>query len=212
MNQNKGLFITFEGCDGCGKTTAIRKVDEILTKNQIEHVLSREPGGSKIAEQIRGIILDKNNTEEDSRTEALLYAASRRQHLVEVIKPALENGTLVICDRYIDSSLAYQGYARGLGIDNVMSINAFAIENTMPDLTFFLDLTPEEGLARIQGRNRDSDRLDNEKLSFHKKVYEGYKIINEKYSSRIFSIDARQTPDEIANEIASVIFKKLSEK
>lgn len=207
--MKKGLFITFEGCDGCGKTTAIKMVGEKLSEANIDHVLSREPGGSKIAEQIRHIILDKNNKEEDSRTEALLYAASRRQHLVDVILPALEKGTLVICDRYLDSSLAYQGHARGIGIDEVMKINSFAIDKTMPDLTFFLDLTPEEGLARIKGRERANDRLDDEKLAFHNKVYEGYQIINEKYKDRIVVIDARQTPQEIADEIFAHILKAL---
>lgn len=209
--MKRGLFITFEGCDGCGKTTAIKMVGEKLDKANIEHILSREPGGSKIAEQIRHIILDKNNKEEDPRTEALLYAASRRQHLVDVIEPALKEGKLVICDRYLDSSLAYQGHARGIGIDEVMNINAFAIDKTMPDLTFFLDLTPEEGLARIKGRERASDRLDNEKLAFHNKVYEGYQIINKKYKDRIVTIDARKSPEEISDEILSYILKALKE-
>ncbi len=207
--MNKGLFITFEGCDGCGKTTAITNVDRILSDNNIEHILTREPGGSRIAEEIRNIILDKKNVEEDCRTEALLYAASRRQHLVEKVLPSLNEGKLVICDRYLDSSLAYQGYARGIGIDNVMSINAFAIENTMPDLTFFLDLSPEEGMKRISSRTRESDRLDQEKITFHQKVYEGYKIVNEMFKDRIIVIDASQTRDAIAEEIADFILKKL---
>ncbi len=207
--MNKGLFITFEGCDGCGKTTAITNVDRILSDNNIEHILTREPGGSRIAEEIRNIILDKKNVEEDCRTEALLYAASRRQHLVEKVLPSLNEGKLVICDRYLDSSLAYQGYARGIGIDNVMSINAFAIENTMPDLTFFLDLSPEEGMKRISSRTRESDRLDQEKITFHQKVYDGYKIVNEMFKDRIVVIDASQTRDAIAEEIADIILKKL---
>lgn len=207
--MNKGLFITFEGCDGCGKTTAITNVDRILSDNNIEHVLTREPGGSRIAEEIRNIILDKKNVEEDCRTEALLYAASRRQHLVEKVLPSLNEGKLVICDRYLDSSLAYQGYARGIGIDNVMSINAFAIENTMPDLTFFLDLSPEEGIKRISSRTRESDRLDQEKITFHQKVYDGYKIVNEMFKDRIVVIDASKTKDAIAKEIADIILRKL---
>lgn len=207
--MNKGLFITFEGCDGCGKTTAITNVDRILSDNNIEHVLTREPGGSRIAEEIRNIILDKKNVEEDCRTEALLYAASRRQHLVEKVLPSLNEGKLVICDRYLDSSLAYQGYARGIGIDNVMSINAFAIENTMPDLTFFLDLSPEEGMKRISSRTRESDRLDQEKIPFHQKVYDGYKIVNEMFKDRIVVIDASKTKDAIAKEIADIILRKL---
>lgn len=205
----KGLFISFEGCDGCGKTTALTLVKEKLHALGIDPLFTREPGGSKIAEQIRNIILDKNNTEEDPRTEALLYAASRRQHLVEIVLPALKEGRMVISDRYLDSSLAYQGYARGLGIEEVLSINSFAIEGVYPDLTFFLDLTPEEGLKRVQGRERDADRLDKEASSFHQKVYEGYQIVNERFKDRIVKIDASRTPDEIALEIVSIIVKRL---
>lgn len=207
--MNKGLFITFEGCDGCGKTTAIENTDAILTSHNIDHVLTREPGGSRIAEEIRNIILDKKNVEEDCRTEALLYAASRRQHLVEKVLPALNEGKLVICDRYLDSSLAYQGYARGIGIDNVMSINAFAIDNVMPDLTFFLDLSPEEGIKRIKSRSRESDRLDQEKIDFHQKVYEGYQIVNKMFKDRIVIIDASLDRETIAKQISSIILERL---
>lgn len=207
--MKKGFFVTFEGCDGCGKTTCINKVSRLLNENGIEHILTREPGGSKIAEQIRNIILDKSNTEEDPRTEALLYAASRRQHLVEIVLPALKSGKIVLCDRYLDSSLAYQGYARNIGIDNIMSINSFAIENVMPDLTFFLDLSPEDGLKRIQSRKRDSDRLDQEKLSFHKKVYEGYQIVNNKFKDRIVRIDASKSPEEVSDEVCAILLSRL---
>jgi dTMP kinase len=200
-------FITFEGCDGCGKTTVLKLVSEELSKRNIDFLLTREPGGSKIAEQIRNIILDKKNIEEDSRTEALLYAASRRQHLTDVVLPALEKGKLVLSDRYIDSSLAYQGYARGIGIKEVMSINAFAINGLMPDVTFFLDLTPEEGLKRIASRSRESDRLDKEKLAFHQKVYEGYKIIIKDDPKRFVIIDARKTPAQETKEIVDKIME-----
>ncbi len=200
-------FITFEGCDGCGKTTVLKLVSEELSKRKVDFLLTREPGGSKIAEQIRNIILDKKNIEEDSRTEALLYAASRRQHLTDVVLPALKQGKLVLSDRYIDSSLAYQGYARGIGIKEVMSINAFAINGLMPDVTFFLDLTPEEGLKRIASRSRESDRLDKEKLAFHQKVYEGYKIIIKDDPKRFVIIDAKKTPDEETKEIVDKIME-----
>jgi dTMP kinase len=208
----RGLFVTFEGCDGCGKTTAIKEVDARLTALGIPHLLTREPGGSVIAEEIREIILDKKNTAEDPRTEALLYAASRRQHLVEIVLPALAQGKVVLCDRYLDSSLAYQGYARGIGIDEVMSINAFAIDKTMPDVTFFLDLTPEEGLARIAKGHRSCDRLDAETLSFHQKVYEGYQIVNQRFHDRIVIIDAHKTPAGIAEEITTALVKRLKER
>ena len=146
----RGLFLTFEGCDGCGKTTVLNRVSVLLKEKGIPFLLTREPGGSKIAEEIRNVILDKKNTEMDPRCEALLYAASRRQHLVEIVLPALEKGIHVLSDRYLDSSLAYQGYARGIGMEEVYSINLFAIDGMLPDLTFFLDLPPEEGLARIR--------------------------------------------------------------
>jgi dTMP kinase len=184
-------------------------VSKRLEELKVPFLVTREPGGSKIAEQIRNIILDKKNTEEDPRTEALLYAASRRQHLVDVVLPALNKGELVLSDRYIDSSLAYQGYARNIGIEEVKSINDFAIDGLMPDFTFFLDLTPEEGLKRIQSRKRDSDRLDAEKLAFHKRVYEGYQIIIKNDPKRFIMIDARQTPEEETEEIVSAILKAI---
>ena len=203
-----GFFISIEGGDGVGKTTAIKTLEEKLNKNNIKYYLTREPGGSKISESIRNIILDKNNTEEDSKTEALLYAASRRQHLVEIVLPRLEKGELVITDRYIDSSLAYQGYARGIGIKKVLLINTFAIDSYFPDLTFFLDLSPEEGLKRISQNKREEDRLDKEKDSFHQKVYEGYKKVIKKYKKRFVIVDASKSPNEIAEFMLDKI-KKL---
>lgn len=203
-----GFFISIEGGDGVGKTTAIKTLEEKLNKNNINYYLTREPGGSKISESIRNIILDKNNTEEDSKTEALLYAASRRQHLVEIVLPRLEKGELVITDRYIDSSLAYQGYARGIGIKKVLLINTFAIDSYFPDLTFFLDLSPEEGLKRISQNKREEDRLDKEKNSFHQKVYEGYKKVIKKYKKRFVIVDASKSPNEIAEFMLDKI-KKL---
>ena len=143
------MFITFEGPDGSGKSTIIKKLYEKLVKEGYDILLTREPGGTPISEKIRDIILDNNNTNLDYRTEALLYAASRRQHLVEKIWPALKRGEIVLCDRYLDSSLAYQGYARGIGIEEVYSINLFATDNQLPDVTFFFDLNAEEGLNRI---------------------------------------------------------------
>ena len=161
-------FITFEGGEGCGKSTVLKAIKERLESEGVSVVLTREPGGTPIAEQIRNVILDKGNTAMDGRTEALLYAASRRQHLVEKIWPALQEGKTVLCDRYLDSSLAYQGGARGLGIDEVLSINLFATEGTYPDLTLLFDLEPEQGLARIAAnQNREVNRLDLEKLDFH---------------------------------------------
>lgn len=209
--MNKGLFITFEGCDGCGKTTVMNLVCQQLIKKGYDILQTREPGGSTIAEEIRNIILDKKNILMDSRTEALLYAASRRQHLVEVVLPALKENKIVICDRYLDSSLAYQGYAREIGIDEVMSINAFAIDKTFPQLTIYLDLTPEEGLNRIaKNDQREVNRLDLEKLSFHQKVYDGYKILIDRYPDRIKVIDARKAIQEEVDECLNLILEKIN--
>ena len=206
----RGLFLTFEGCDGCGKTTVLNRVSVLLREKGIPFLLTREPGGSKIAEEIRNVILDKKNTEMDPRCEALLYAASRRQHLVEIVLPALEKGIHVLSDRYLDSSLAYQGYARGIGMEEVYSINLFAIDGMLPDLTFFLDLPPEEGLARIRkNETREVNRLDLEKENFHKKVYEGYKILLENYPERIVRIDAKKTVEEESQEIFDILAKRI---
>ncbi len=200
------LFFTFEGGEGAGKTTVINRVAEMLKEKGIDVLVTREPGGSRIAELIRNLILDKKNTDRDPRTEALLYAASRRQHLVEVILPALKKGTTVLCDRYIDSSLAYQGYARGLGINEILSINKFAIDKSRPDLTFFLDLAPEEGLKRIQSqRQNEINRLDLETLDFHHKVHEGYRILCDQYPKRIVRIDASQEAEKVTMDCYSRI-------
>lgn len=166
MNQN---FISFEGGEGSGKTTIIKQLKIDLEKQGFKVLQTREPGGSEIAEGIRQIILNIANVKMDPRTEALLYAASRRQHLVEVILPALQNGNIVLCDRFVDSSLAYQGYARGLGINQIYELNRFAIEDLLPGLTIYLDLDPKIGLRRIKDNNRACNRLDLESLEFHKK-------------------------------------------
>lgn len=205
MNR-KGKFITFEGPEGAGKTTIISTIIERLEKEGKEVVLTREPGGIEIAEKIRSIILDNNHTEMDARTEALLYAAARRQHLVEKVIPALESGALVLCDRFIDSSLAYQGYARGLGIEEVLNINKFAIEDAMPDLTIFFDIEPEKGLARItENQNREKNRLDKESLAFHENVYKGYQLLIEQYPERIKTTDARLSKVEVSENVYNII-------
>jgi dTMP kinase len=211
--SNKGLFITFEGGEGCGKTTLIKALTTKLQEHGIEVMVTREPGGSVIAEEIRNVILDKKNTAMDPRTEALLYAASRRQHLKEIVMPALESGKIVISDRYLDSSLAYQGYARGIGIDEVYKINEFAIDGQMPDITFFLDLKPEEGLRRIAlHRSDEVNRLDLENISFHHKVYEAYQILLRKYPERILRIDASRTIEEESKEVLDILLKKINNR
>ena len=193
----KGLFITFEGPDGSGKTTVSTAVTERLAEEGYAVQYSREPGGSNIAEQIRSIILDVNNTDMDARTEALLYAASRRQHLVDKVLPALEKGVTVICDRFVDSSLAYQGCGRQLGMDDVMAVNSFAIEGHMPDKTIFLDVDAEVGLERIRRNRSTLDRLDQESLAFHERVYNGYKAVIRDYADRMIVIDANKEPQEV---------------
>ena len=208
----KGLFITFEGCEGSGKTSVIEKLVAYLSEHNIPVYKTREPGGSKIAEDIRNVILDVNNTNMDSITEAMLYAASRRQHLVEKVIPYLEKGYVVICDRYLDSSLAYQGYAREIGIDKVYNINMAATDGLLPDLTIYIDLEPSIGLKRISSNNREQNRLDLEKLDFHNKVYEGYSIIAKKYSDRIKVINGNQTKDAVLNDTIKLIDAFLKDR
>ena len=204
------MFITLEGPEGSGKTTAVEAAVKKLQEMGYEIVRTREPGGTPIAEQIRNVILDKSNTAMDPRTEALLYAASRRQHLVEKVWPALKEGKIVICDRYLDSSLAYQGGARGLGVENILNVNLFATENTWPDLTLLFDIKPELGLARINANaNREVNRLDLEKLDFHNKVRDTFLALAKRYPERFVIIDASQSREEVAKATMEAILSRL---
>lgn len=206
------MFITFEGPDGSGKSTVIKAVYEKLLKDNFDVLLTREPGGTPIAEKIRDIILDNSNTALDPRTEALLYAASRRQHLVEKIWPALKEGKIVLCDRFIDSSLAYQGGGRNLGVENVLNINLFATENTYPDISLFFDVSPEIGLSRVNSdKKRVADRLDNENENFHDKVYETFKKIVANNKNRFIVIDASKPLNEVIENTYQILKKKLNE-
>lgn len=174
----RGLFITLEGGDGCGKTTQVELLNKYFNDKGINFINTREPGGIDISEQIREVILNTDNTAMDSITEAMLYAASRRQHMVERVIPALESGVTVVCDRFVDASLVYQGYSRGIGIDEVMKINEPAIEGYMPDLTIYLDIEPALGLERIHSNEkREINRLDLEGIEFHEKVREDRKSV-----------------------------------
>jgi dTMP kinase len=194
----KGRFFSFEGPDGAGKTTMIIKLESFLREKGFDVLSTREPGGVRIAEEIRSIILNPTHTEMDGRTEALLYAAARRQHLLEKIIPAIKAGKIVLCDRFVDSSLAYQGFARGLGIDEILQINQFAIDGYFPSLTIYFDIDPKIGLERIQkNKQREMNRLDMESLSFHYKVREGYLKLAERFSDRIITIDASKPVDEV---------------
>ncbi|GAB1798950.1 dTMP kinase [Priestia megaterium] len=196
-----GTFITFEGPEGAGKTTIIHMVQQKLIQEGYNIVLTREPGGIRIAEQIREIILNPSNTEMDARTEALLYAAARRQHLVEKVIPELNKGNIVLCDRFIDSSLAYQGNARDIGVEDIFAINQFAIEQTMPQATLYFDIEPEVGLERInKGRKDEINRLDLESLDFHYKVRDGYLSLLSEFPERIRRIDANQSVEKVYEE------------
>jgi dTMP kinase len=203
-------FITLEGVEGSGKSTIINFIKDSLETSGKKVVVTREPGGIDIAEQIRSVILDRKNTKMEGRTEALLYAAARRQHLVEKVIPSLNEGNIVLCDRFIDSSLAYQGYARGLGIKEVYSINKFAIENLMPDLTLYLDLDPQIGLNRIaKNKGREINRLDLEEINFHVKVQEGYEEVLKMFPERMVRIDANQEIEKVLADITKVLVERL---
>lgn len=176
----RGKFVTFEGCEGSGKSTQIRLLGEKLAEAGVDFVITREPGGSDVAEQIRKIILDGRNTAMCDECEALLYAAARVQHLREIVVPALDAGKLVVCDRYVDSSLAYQGAARGLGYDYISEINSSALKEYAPDLTVFLNISPKAAFERKHGADED-DRMEALGLRFHEKVYNGYLGLIEKF-------------------------------
>lgn len=207
--MKRGLFISIEGPDGSGKSTQIRLLKEFLNENKIETILTREPGGTIIGEKIRQIILDKQHTEMDAMTEAFLYAASRAQHVAEIIKPALDNGLTVICDRFVDSSIAYQGYGRHLG-DTVRKINEYAIAGCMPDITFLLKVSPSIGKKRI--KEEEQDRLEKEQLDFHNAVFKGYLELEKIYSDRIIGIDATEDIDSINNKIIDHLLNLIRDK
>jgi dTMP kinase len=208
--MRKGLMITIEGIEGSGKSSVSLLMKEFLEEKGYEVVLTREPGGIDIAEQIRSVILDPKNTKMDGMTEALLYAAARRQHLVEKVIPALEQGKIVLCDRFIDSSLAYQGFARGLGMDNIFLINKLAIEEYMPDITFYFDLEPEVGMARIHAnKEREINRLDLEHLDFHHKVRQGYLEVLTKFPDRFVVVDASQSIEAVFQDVKSALNARL---
>lgn len=206
-----GLFVTLEGGEGAGKTTVIRELATRLEEEGKAVLVTREPGGIRIAEQIRELILHPDHTEMDRRTEALLYAAARRQHLIEKIIPALQDNQIVLCDRFIDSSLAYQGYARGIGMNEVLTMNQFAIDQWMPHVTLYLDVTPEVGLRRIhENEAREINRLDLEAMQFHHDVYEGYEQVMNMFRHRIKRIDAEQSLSEVVDVATQYVKKHIT--
>lgn len=207
----KGLFISFEGNDGSGKSSVIKAIYQRLVDEGYNVVLTREPGGSKIAEKIRDVILDVDNTGMDEWTEAILYAASRREHLQKTILPAISAGNIILCDRFLDSSLAYQGSGRHLGMDKVYELNQFATNGILPDLTLLVCVHPEIGLARIKKNARDMDRLENETINFHHDVYDGFQELCKKYPDRIKVVNGEQTPTEVATDAINIVLEFIKE-
>lgn len=202
----QGKFITIEGCEGVGKSTQLALLKEYFANKGIDAIFTREPGGTDIAEQIRGIILNANNKALTPVTELLLYAAARRQHTEEKIIKALQEGKVVVCDRYADSTVAYQGFARNLDKDLIERLNQIAMANVKIDLTLFLDLDPEKGFARKGGADKN-DRLENEKIDFHKRVYQGFVAIAEKDKERVARIDSSVSKEEVFAQIVKAIEK-----
>lgn len=205
----KGYFITLEGVDGCGKSSVALKLKEKLVQLGYTVCHTREPGGIEIAEKIREIILDPKHLKMSEKTEALLYAASRSQHLKEKVIPALKRNEIIICERFLDSSLAYQGYARNLGIAEVLKINQFAIDNYFPELTIYLDVDVKVGLSRLEKRDF-KDRLDSEKLDFHLKVKQGYEVVNQMFDYRIKYVDASKSLDEVVDASLNLILELIN--
>ena len=202
--MSRGIFITLEGPDGAGKTTQIQMMKEYLESLGKTVLLTREPGGTGISEKLREILLDKENAEMSDTTEMMIYAAARAQHVAQVIKPALAEGKIVICDRFVDSSIAYQGYGRRLG-EPVAVINSYAVAGCMPDVTFLMKLDPAVGKGRI--RADEQDRLESEKEAFHDEVFKGYLRLEDENPDRIFGIDASRSIEDIKNDI----YRKLEE-
>lgn len=196
--MKKGLFITLEGPDGSGKSTQIERIKSFFCQRKERVLLTREPGGTPIGEKIREIILDRDHTEMDPMTETMLYAAARAQHVAQIIRPAIGEGIHVICDRFLDSSIAYQGYGRGLG-DCVSIINAYAVQECMPDLTVLMKLEPRISADRI--RSEEKDRIEMEAMEFHEKVFWGYEELELQFPDRIVGIDAKRNVEAISEEI-----------
>ena len=207
--MKKGLFITVEGGDGSGKTTQLAFIRSYLADRGEDVLFTREPGGTPIGEKIRTVILDPENRAMDPMTETLLYAASRAQLVHEVIEPALAAGRTVVCDRYVDSSIAYQGYARGLG-DSVTNINGFAIGDCIPDATILIKVDPAKSHARID--EASMDRMEQESMRFHQMVYQGYLELEKKYPGRIIGIDGEQPIEAVSRQIAGHLDRLLMQK
>lgn len=208
--MENGTLISFEGPEGAGKSSILEAILPLLEEKGIPYITTREPGGVDIAEKIRQVILDPDHTSMDAKTELLLYIASRRQHLVERVLPALAAGKVVLMDRFIDSSVAYQGYGRGLSVEDIEWLNQFATDGLKPDLTLYFDLDVEEGLARIaRNQEREVNRLDLEGLELHYKVRKGYLALAEKEPERIVKIDASQSFEAVLADVLTILKKRL---
>ncbi len=194
-------FITIEGGEGCGKSTLCLRINELLNERNIDNIITREPGGISASEQIRAVIMDN---EIDRKSEVLLFAAARNEHLRQKILPALSSNKYVICDRYVDSSLSYQGYAQNVGIDSVLQINEYVIGDNLPKYTFWLDMDVEDALARIT-TEREINRFDKKALDFHHQVREGYRVLSEMFPERYIKLDATLETDELANIVIDKI-------
>ncbi len=203
--MGRGLFITFEGTDGAGKTTQIQRLSRDLKNANYDVCLTREPGGTLISEQIRDMLLNPDHSEMAATTELLLYAASRAQHVSEVIKPALTEGKIVISSRFADATVVYQGYGRGLDLDRINYLNWMATDGVTPDVTFVLDLPVVIGLQRVQKSRGGLDRLEREKIEFHQRLRDGYRALAQQEPQRLKIIDAQATPDQVYAQIQAII-------
>ena len=206
-----GLFVTFEGVEGCGKSTQAKRIEAHLKARGHAVLLTREPGGTRIAEAIRGVLLDSANTAMSPTTDLLLYEAARAQHVAERIRPALEEGAIVVCDRFADSTTAYQGAGRALAAEDVEYLHRLATAGANPDLTIVLDVPVEEGLARA-GRLNDPDRLEAEPVAFHRKVREGFLRIAEREPDRVKVLDGLRSPDAVASEVLRLVEELLEQR
>ncbi len=202
---DRGLFITFEGTDGAGKTTQIQRLTADLRQTGYDVCLTREPGGTPISEQIRDMLLNPDHIEMAATTELLLYAASRAQHVSEVIKPALEAGKVVISSRFADAMVVYQGYGRGLDLERINHLNRIATDGVTPDVTFVLDLPVEIGLQRVQNSRGGLDRLEREKIEFHRRLREGYQILAKQEPQRLKIIDSQVNSEQVYAQIQAII-------
>jgi len=206
-----GMFITVEGPDGSGKTTQLKLLEQALSAQGYEVVTTREPGGTKVGNSIRESLLSPEHDEMTARVEMMLYAASRAQNVEQVIRPALSRGAIVVCDRFIDASVAYQGFGLGYDLEHVLSLNEWATGGLTPDLTFLFDLTPSEASNRMRERGQ-LDRIESRDEAFHQRVYDGFQTLLAQHPDRMVRIDANETIESIQDEVLDITCERLNEK